>query len=120
MKATDLEHLTTVILACWQRVELTIPELQSVDNFIHGENKMGLCRIYVLGLLDQNGYNDGQIMPSTPQKKLAESKRLLQEMLKNPKYQRAELIEALKAINEEQVLGTDSVRNAIAMRNANG
>ncbi len=59
-------------------------------------------------------------MPSTPEERLAENKRLLQEMLKNPKYQRAELVEALKAVNEEQALGVDAVRNAIAMRNAKG
>ncbi len=59
-------------------------------------------------------------MPSTPEEKLAERKRLLQEMLKNNKFPRAELVESIRAINQQQALGPDAVRNAVAMRNANG
>ncbi len=51
---------------------------------------------------------------------LALNKRLLTEQLKRPHANRADIMMALKAIDEQQKLGEDGVRNAIAMRDSQG
>jgi len=48
------------------------------------------------------------------------NKRLLEKQLHDPRYPRAEIMEALKAVDEQLALGEDGVRNAIAMKDANG
>lgn len=51
---------------------------------------------------------------------LALNKRLLTEQLKRPHANRADIMMALKAIEEQQNLGEDGVRNAMAMRDSKG
>lgn len=51
---------------------------------------------------------------------LATNKRLLEYELKKPTANRAEIMMALKAVEEQQKLGEDGVRNAMAMRDSQG
>lgn len=51
---------------------------------------------------------------------LAVNKRLLEYELKKPTANRAEIMMALKAVQQQQKLGQDGVRNAVAMRDSQG
>lgn len=51
---------------------------------------------------------------------LALNKRLLTQELKRPHANRAEIMMALKAVEEQQKLGENGVRNAMAMRDSEG
>ncbi len=48
------------------------------------------------------------------------NKRLLTEELKRPHANRAEIMMALKAVEQQQKLGEDGVRNSMAMRDSQG
>ncbi len=52
--------------------------------------------------------------------KLVANKRLLEEQLKKPNNNRAEIMIALQAVREQQSLGEVGVRNALAMKNTDG